>query len=182
MRRAYDPWCLSCVGGANHLWRIPLAAAPSVYYGLGTQFSGGHSSLLYPDGLCRRFASLTLARPRRLTGLQEARALWAATNNTVGFNHMIASAPDAAAFNAGDYSGPGVATVFETMVGGASSKCVCAWSHACLCFCRHSLTTRPTLRTTTRGNRPPSTPPTTTLTPCSSDTRCTMYGSSTIGL
>lgn len=46
---------------------------------------------------------------------KDARALWAATNNTVGFNHMITSAPDAAAFNAGDYNGPGVATVFETM-------------------------------------------------------------------
>ena len=37
-----------------------------------------------------------------------ARSLWETTKNTVGFNHMIASASDAA-------SGGGVAYVMETM-------------------------------------------------------------------
>jgi hypothetical protein len=46
---------------------------------------------------------------------QQAYALWSATNNTVGFNHMVASAADAAAFAAGSYTGPGVALVMETM-------------------------------------------------------------------
>eukprot|EP00054_Salpingoeca_dolichothecata_P025806 m.182208 g.182208 ORF g.182208 m.182208 type:complete len:486 (+) comp25474_c0_seq1:957-2414(+) len=44
-----------------------------------------------------------------------ARALWAATNNTVGFNHMVGSQPDAELYKQGNYSGPGVATVMETM-------------------------------------------------------------------
>ena len=42
------------------------------------------------------------------------RSLWAATNNTVGFNHMIASAPDAEAFRRGTSSGP-AAYALETM-------------------------------------------------------------------
>lgn len=33
----------------------------------------------------------------RAAGLDGARAVWAATNNTVGFNHMVASARDASA-------------------------------------------------------------------------------------
>ena len=42
------------------------------------------------------------------------RTLWASTNNTVGFNHMIASAPDAEAYHRGTSSGP-VAYALETM-------------------------------------------------------------------
>ena len=42
------------------------------------------------------------------------RTLWASTNNTVGFNHMIASAPDAEAYHQGTSSGP-VAYALETM-------------------------------------------------------------------
>ena len=45
-----------------------------------------------------------------------AHALWVATNNTVGFNHMVASAPDAALYAAfKPYLGPGVAVAMETM-------------------------------------------------------------------
>ena len=43
----------------------------------------------------------------------EAAAVWNATNNTVGFNHMIGSAADAAALLAGDATAA-PATVFET--------------------------------------------------------------------
>ena len=46
---------------------------------------------------------------------QEAIALWEATNNTVGFNHMVASAPDAASYLASKSVGPGVAVAMETM-------------------------------------------------------------------
>ena len=42
------------------------------------------------------------------------RDLWAATNNTVGFNHMIASGPDAAAY-AGGAATQSVALALETM-------------------------------------------------------------------
>lgn len=42
-----------------------------------------------------------------------ARQLWDATNNTVGFNHMIASAPDAQLFRQG--KGKTVALALETM-------------------------------------------------------------------
>jgi len=45
----------------------------------------------------------------------EAIALWEATNNTVGFNHMVASAPDAASYLASKSVGPGVAVAMETM-------------------------------------------------------------------
>ena len=40
------------------------------------------------------------------------RSLWAATNNTVGFNHMIASGPDAVAYKDSSQS---VAYALETM-------------------------------------------------------------------
>lgn len=47
----------------------------------------------------------------------EAKALWEATNNTVGFNHMFSCAADAAevAKQPNSYSGPGVAVAMETM-------------------------------------------------------------------
>jgi hypothetical protein len=48
------------------------------------------------------------------SNLLEGRTLWASTNNTVGFNHMIASAPDAEAYRRGTSSGP-VAYALETM-------------------------------------------------------------------
>lgn len=46
--------------------------------------------------------------------LMQAKSLWSSTNNTVGFNHMVASAPDAAAYTANHSSGP-VALALETM-------------------------------------------------------------------
>ena len=42
------------------------------------------------------------------------RELWAATNNTVGFNHMIASGPDALAYAKGSKA-QSVALTLETM-------------------------------------------------------------------
>ena len=42
------------------------------------------------------------------------RQLWESTNNTVGFNHMVASGPDATQFAAGTSKGP-VALAMETM-------------------------------------------------------------------
>ena len=39
-----------------------------------------------------------------------------ATNNTVGFNHMVASAPDAAAYLSGNLgNSPGVALAMEVL-------------------------------------------------------------------
>ena len=43
------------------------------------------------------------------------RSLWEATNNTVGFNHMVASGPDAAEYNPINHST--VALAMETMYG-----------------------------------------------------------------
>ena len=46
--------------------------------------------------------------------LAEARTLWEATNNTVGFNHMVASGSDATSFAKRTSKGP-VAYALETM-------------------------------------------------------------------
>ena len=56
------------------------------------------------------------------SALQDVRALWAATNNTVGFNFMASSAADAAAYAQGGYTGPGVAPVMETRVCGRQGE------------------------------------------------------------
>eukprot|EP00050_Salpingoeca_kvevrii_P017702 m.67473 g.67473 ORF g.67473 m.67473 type:complete len:503 (-) comp7682_c0_seq2:947-2455(-) len=45
----------------------------------------------------------------------DAKSLWVATNNTVGFNHMVASASDAAAYAKTKTASPGVAIAMETM-------------------------------------------------------------------
>eukprot|EP00051_Salpingoeca_urceolata_P032044 m.14029 g.14029 ORF g.14029 m.14029 type:complete len:505 (+) comp4721_c0_seq1:1601-3115(+) len=47
----------------------------------------------------------------------EAKELWKATNNTVGFNHMVSCAADAAQVHANPktYAGPGPAVAMETM-------------------------------------------------------------------
>ena len=42
------------------------------------------------------------------------RQLWESTNNTVGFNHMVASGPDAVQYASGTSKGP-VALAMETM-------------------------------------------------------------------
>ena len=60
----------------------------------------------------RSFAALLSDTLARIS--LSLRDLWAATNNTVGFNHMIASGPDAVAYASGarDQS---VALALETM-------------------------------------------------------------------
>ena len=74
------------------------------------------------------------------------RYLWSSTNNTVGFNHMVASAPDAAAYTAKQSSGP-VALAMETMYMYTAyfadddqrcvcvCVCVCACVRVCVCVC-----------------------------------------------